>query len=370
MKNKFIPFYFPQLHQIPENDSWWGDGYTDWERVKQAKPLDSSHFQPRVPLDSNYYDQSKETTISHQIDLAISYDIYGFNFYHYWFNGKLLLEQPLQNFQKVNHNLKFCLTWANETWTKRWEGKFNEILIKQNHFYDKVEWSNHYDYLHQFFIDPNYICIDGKPVFCIYRPDIIQDIEEFILFFQEKAREMGLKGIHFIGIKAYETNKKFLNFDSYLRFQPRSLFNRLNGKSKFSQFLESSLRSLPERYQIFIGELMLKYQSKLTFDYNSFCEFLIQIARADKNEEIKIYQSIIPDWDNTARYGDKARYFKNVTSEKFEELIINLLELYSDEPNNLIFINAWNEWSEGAYLEPDEKNGFKYLEILKRMSSY
>ena len=370
MKNKFVPFYFPQLHQIPENDDWWGEGYTDWQRVKEAKPLDSNHFQPRVPLNSNYYDQSKESTIRHQIELAISYDIYGFNFYHYWFNGKLLLEQPLQKFLKINEKLKFCVTWANETWTKRWEGKFNEILIEQNHFYDKVEWSNHFDYLYQFFSDPNYICIDEKPVFCIYRPDIIQNMDEFISFFQEKARSKGLKGIHFIGIIAYDTIKKFFNFDSYLRFQPRSMFNNLNRKSKFSDFLEANLRSLPERYQIFIGELLLKYQSKQTFDYNRFCELLIEISKVDKSNKKKIYQSIIPDWDNTARYGRKARYFTNVSFEKFEELIINLLDLYSEEPNNLIFINAWNEWSEGAYLEPDEKNGFKYLEILKRLSSY
>ncbi len=370
MKNKFVPFYFPQLHQIPENDTWWGEKYTDWDRVKSAKPLEKNHYQPRVPLNSNYYDQSKESTIQSQIDLAISHNIYGFNFYHYWFNGKLLLEKPIQKFKKINKNLKFCITWANETWTKRWDGKFNEILIEQNHKYDKVEWSNHFEYLYQFFSDPNYICIEDKPVFCIYRPDIFPDVDDFVIYFQELAKSKGLKGIHFIGIKAYETNKTFVNFDSYMRFQPRSLFNTLNKKSKFLQFLEKTLRSFPEKHQILIGELMFKYQNKLSYDYNKFCDLLINIAKADKNNKIKIYQSVIPDWDNTARYRDKARYFKNVTPDKFEKLIINLLEIYSDDPNNLIFINAWNEWSEGAYLEPDEKNGLKYLEILKKLSTY
>jgi|ERR1700761_7312506 len=371
MKNKFIPFYFPQLHAIPENDLWWGKGYTDWDKVKAAYSLAENHYQPRIPLNNNYYDQSEEETLRWQIDLAIKYNIYGFNFYHYWFDGKLLLEKPIALFKQLNHDLKYCITWANETWTKRWDGKFNEILVKQNHNYDKLEWKNHFDYLYQFFSDPRYIRINDKPIFCIYRPDIFPKINEFVDFFQEKAAEKGLKGLHFVAIKAYETNKNLEEFDSFLRFQPRDLFNSLNGsKSKLSKMLERTLRSVPEKYQIIMGEFIHKYQKKILFDYDEFCKILIENSKIDKLSKKQIFQSIIVDWDNAARYKEKARYFINTGPDKFENALKELIRIEGIHDNNFIFINAWNEWSEGAYLEPDKKNGFKYLEILKKLSDY
>lgn len=371
MKNKFIPFYFPQLHAIPENDLWWGKGYTDWDRVIAAYSLEENHYQPRIPLNNNYYDQSKEVTTQWQIDLAIKYNIYGFNFYHYWFDGKILLEKPIELFKKLNHDLKYCLTWANETWTKRWDGKFNEILIKQNHNYDKLEWEKHFDYLFQFFSDPRYIRIDNKPVFCIYRPDIFYEINNFVDFFQERAIAKGLEGLHFIAVKAYETNKDLEKFNSFLRFQPRDLFNSLNGrKSALSKIVERTLRSAPEKYQIMIGEFIHKYQKKVSFDYEEFCKKLIENSKIDQLSKKRIFQSIIVDWDNAARYGNKARYFINTGPEKFENALKELIEIEAAHNDNFIFINAWNEWSEGAYLEPDEKNGFKHLEILKKLSDY
>lgn len=370
MKNKFIPFYYPQLHSIPENDLWWGKGFTDWDRVKVAYSLGENHYQPRVPLNKNYYDQSKEETIRWQIDLATYYNIYGFNFYHYWFDGKVLLEKPIELFKNLNHNLKYCITWANETWTKRWDGKFNEILIKQNHNFDKSEWGKHFEYLFNYFSDLRYIRIDDKPVFCIYRPDIFNNIDDFIDFFQEKAISKGLKGIHFIAIKAYETNKSFEKFDSYLRFQPRDLFNSLNGnKSALRKVIERTLRSMPERYQIIIGEFMHKYQKKISFDFEEFGRKLIENAEKDKLSEKRIFQSVIVDWDNAARYKDKARYFINTGPKNFENFLKELIKIESDYDENYIFINAWNEWSEGAYLEPDQKNEYKYLEILKKLSN-
>jgi len=208
MKTNFIPFYFPQLHSIPENDIWWGKGYTDWDRVKAASPHSENHYQPRIPLNKNYYDQSLEETQQWQIELAIQYGIYGFNFYHYWFDGKLLLEKPLENFQKLDHSLKYCMTWANETWTKRWEGHLNQILIRQHHRVDEKEWEAHFNYLLSFFKDKRYIKIDQKPVFCIYRPDILMEVHKFIEFFQNQAIKNGLNGIYFIALET-ESNRTF-----------------------------------------------------------------------------------------------------------------------------------------------------------------
>lgn len=373
MKNKFVPFYFPQLHQIKENDEWWGDGYTDWDRVKVSKPHNEEHYQPRIPLNERYYDQSSEETLRWQIELAKAYNIHGFNFYHYWFDGKLLLEKPLSIFKNLDHDLKYCVTWANETWTKRWEGKFNEVLIKQNHKYDIAEWKAHFAYLLQFFTDERYIRIDGKPVFMIYRPDIIPHISEFIDFFQEAAIGAGLKGIFFVAIKAYDVAdvKIYDSFNSLLRFQPRDLFgSNLKKESKKFAWLETRLRGLPEKYQIILGDLRQKFQGSSKFDMDEFWTHLINNAEKDLESSIEIFQSILPDWDNTPRYGNKSKYFTGSSPEKFEKYLGRLLSVESKKSREdiFIFINAWNEWSEGAYLEPDEKNGYKYLEILKKLS--
>lgn len=375
MKNKFIPFYFPQLHRIPENDRWWGEGYTDWDRVKNALPLSGSHYQPRIPLDGQYYSQDNEETLKNQIELAISNNIYGFNFYHYWFDGKLLLQKPIEIFKNLSHDLKFCITWANETWTKRWEGKFNEVLIKQNHKYDVDEWKKHFEYLSIFFEDERYIKIDGKPVFMLYRPDIFPKVDQFIAFFQDLAIKRGMKGIYFVGIKAYEVLDKSIyeSFDALLKFQPRELFGTsLKRESSTFKAIEKILRHLPERQQIWLGDLRQKFAGSTSYNIDEFWKALIKNALADQSSPKKIFQSILPDWDNTARYGKKAKYFSNSSPEKFEFYLKELIEVEKASSNDdvLIFINAWNEWSEGAYLEPDIRNEYRYLEILKKLSDF
>ncbi len=374
MKTNFIPFYFPQLHSIPENDIWWGKGYTDWDRVKTAAPHSENHYQPRIPLNRNYYDQSLEETQQWQIRLALQYKIYGFNFYHYWFGGKLLLEKPLQNFQKLDHTLKYCITWANETWTKRWEGHLNQVLIRQNHRLDEKEWEAHFNYLLPFFKDKRYITIDQKPVFCIYRPDILTDVHQFIEFFQNQAIKNGLNGIYFIALKAYEPKNKSIydHFDAIMRFQPRDIFGREDDKKILRKKMELYLRALPERYQIFLSELALKFQTHRGHDYDRFWLRLTDTAKKDMAAAKPIYQSIPVDWDNTPRYGEKSHYFFNYSPEKFKSHVKNLLEMFSNagQKEIYIFVNAWNEWSEGAYLEPDEQDLFKPLEALQALTGY
>lgn len=375
MKNKFIPFYFPQLHSIPENDLWWGDGYTDWDRVKTAKPLNDNHYQPRVPLDNHYYSQDEVDTIKKQIDLALEFNVYGFNFYHYWFDGKLLLEKPINIFKNIPHDLRFCITWANETWSKRWDGKFNEILIKQSHKFDIKEWQLHFDYLYSFFDDERYIRIDDKPVFMLYRPDIFPKVNEFVEFFNDQAIKKGMKGIFFVGIKAYEvTDDSIYNsFDALLKFQPRQLFGTaLKKESPFIKVIEKTLRRLPEKHQLWIGDLRQKFIGSTSYDIDDFWRSLLTNAKADLSYHKKIFQSVLPDWDNTARYGGKAKYFSNSSPEKFELYLKKLVEIEkkSNVDDVMIFVNAWNEWSEGAYLEPDKKNGYEYLEVLKRLSDF
>ena len=368
MSSRFIPFYFPQFHVIPENEKWWGQGYTDWQRVQNSSPIFKGHNQPRVPINDNYYDLSESKNIQWQIDLATQYNIYGFNFYHYWFDGKQLLEKPIQIFKELDHELKYCITWANETWTKRWDGKINEILVKQNHNYDVNEWNKHFAYLIEHFKDKKYITINEKPVFCIYRPDLFPRINDFISFFQDQAILHGLKGVHFIAVRNYDINFNTDKFDSYLRFQPRDYFGKLSEKSRFKKNITKQLRFLPEKYQIILSETILKFRKAKAYDFDDFWAKTLVTAKEDQGTEKRIFQSVIADWDNTPRYGQKAIYFKNVSVEKFEYNLEKLVEIENMRDPNFIFINAWNEWSEGAYLEPDVKNKFRYLEILKRIS--
>ncbi len=365
---KFVPFYFPQYHCIPENDEWWGEGYTDWHRVKNSTALLPGHYQPRVPLNNNYYDLSQAESVRWQVELAQKYKIDGFCFYHYWFNGKLLLEKPLNSFYNLKHDLNYCIAWANETWTRRWIGKVNDILIKQNHYDDVTEWEAHFNYLLKFFLDPRSIKLADKPVFLIYRPDLIKSIKRFIDYFQTLAIKNGLPGICFIGIKSYESTQDFIysNFDAVLKFQPRELFNTKFKKGNiFSYWMERNLRALPERFQIIIGELKHKYESYKVFDYDIFWKELIKNSEMDFHSKQTIFQSIIADWDNSPRYGRKARFFHGVTPEKFKNYLIELSKIEAKKKDSIVFINAWNEWSEGAYLEPDNVYGCRYLEILK-----
>jgi hypothetical protein len=372
MSIKFVPFYFPQLYTIPENDVWWGKDYTDWDRVKSAIPNTENHYQPRVPLDRNYYDQSLSDTQMKQIELAIQYGIYGFNFYHYWFNGKLLLEKPLNNFKSLDHTLNYCITWANESWTKRWEGKISDVLIKQEHKLDYIEWENHFNYLLPFFKDDRYIKIDDKPIFCIYRPDIIPDIDEFISFFQSLALKNNLNGLYFIALRAYEPSSEsvYNSFDAIMNFQPRAIFGKKYG-GILKRLFEKPFRRMPESIQIGISGIFNKFKKQgNTYDYDFFWQELIRQSILDKLSTKKIFQTIIGDWDNTARYRERSLFFSNFTTQKFENYLSKLIKVcYSRIEDNIIFINAWNEWSEGAYLEPDERNKFKILEILEEIKN-
>ncbi|WP_314967536.1 glycosyltransferase WbsX family protein [Capnocytophaga gingivalis] len=366
---KYIAFYFPQFHPIKENNRWWGDGFTDWDLVKKAKKYDSEQNQPRIPFDSNYYDLSNSESITWQVELAKKFGLGGFNFYHYWFDGKLILEKPMELFlENKNNELDFCITWANETWTKQWIGS-SEVLIEQRHCNNKEIWNNHFNYLLKFFKDRRYIKIDNKPIFCIYRPELNKEMDEYIDFFNKKAIENGFKGIYFIGMKSYDIDKEsivYRNFNAKMFFQPRYLFNKkfFQRKSLTSK-IEKKLRLLPEKIQLFIGRMKFLFEKNKKIDYTAFGEELLNLA---SNTKEKIYQSIIVDWDNTARYKKRSKFFINASPFNFEKYLSRLTKIEKEKNNEFIFINAWNEWSEGAYLEPDTKNKCEYLEVIKKLS--
>ncbi|MFZ5524808.1 MAG: glycoside hydrolase family 99-like domain-containing protein [Pseudomonadota bacterium] len=369
---KLIAMYFPQLHAIPENDEWWGKGFTDWNNVRSAVPMYEGHYQPRVPLDENYYDQSRLETLRRQIDLAKRYGVHGFCHYHYWFDGKQLLETPT-NLVMANKDIDFpfCLSWANETWTKRWDARDHHILIQQTHPPARESWKKHYDYLIKAWTDPRAIKVDGKPVFVIYRPQRIEKIDEMLAYWRELAQQDGLPGLYFIFQKQYElANRNCLNsFDALFQFQPFEAINSpaFDKKSIKHTLLFKLVRSLPERYQNMLRGVREAFIKELTFhDYNAIWQ---KITEIHPDQNLTTYPGAFVDWDNTARYKKRATIFRGASPEAFGRGLARLVDTMPQRnlPENFIFLNAWNEWSECAYLEPDERYGHQYLEVVKRV---
>jgi Glycosyltransferase WbsX len=368
---KLIAMYFPQLHAIPENDAWWGKGFTDWDNVKTAVPQFEGHYQPRVPFGNNYYDQSELETLRWQIDLAKKHGIYGFCHYHYWFNGKQLLETPT-NLMLENKDIDFpfCLSWANETWSKRWDGLDHHILIQQTHPPTKESWKKHYDYLIKAWRDPRAIKVEGKPVFIIYRPQRIEKINDMLTYWRELALTDGLPGLYFIFQKQYELPTKgcLELFDAVFQFQPfEAIYSPTFDKTSIRHsFMYKFFRSLPEYVQDIFRGLRTSFLKDLTFhDYDAVWQQIIEIR---PDEKLTTFPGAFLDWDNAARYKNRATVFNGANPQSFEKWFSKLVGTLPQRnlPESFIFLNAWNEWSEGTYLEPDEKYGYQYLEAVKK----
>lgn len=367
---KLLAFYFPQFHAIPENDAWWGKDFTDWVNVKRAQPQFRGHYQPRVPQHGRYYDQSHKETLAWQIDLARGHGVHGFCHYHYWFDGKQLLDTPTNIvMQSPEFDLPFCLAWANETWSRRWDGRDHHILQEQTHRPDKALWERHFEYLFRAWSDPRAITVDGKPMFLVYRAHRIQQIGDMFDFWRELARQRGLPGIYLVSMKQYEfpVPEVLRHFDATMQFQP---FEAIYSPDYEGTVLETSkpvaaLRLLPEKVQDVLRAIRYKLFSGLTiYDYDMVWK---QILKEEREGGIPAFPGAFVDWDNTARYVKRARIFKGASPERFEYWLRQLVQATARRPapEQFIFLNAWNEWAEGTYLEPDERYGSKYLEAVR-----
>ena len=367
---KVIALYFPQLHTIPENDEWWGEGFTDWVNVKKATPQFRGHYQPRVPLDHRYYDQSQMETLEWQIDLAKEYGVHGFCHYHYWFEGKQLLETPTNTMLTSRElDFPFCLAWANETWSRRWDGRDHHILQEQTHRPGKAMWERHFNYLFGAWSDDRAIKIDGKPVFLIYRPHRIDKIDEMFDFWRGLAHQRGLCGLFLVAMKQYEypMPEVLKYFDGSMHFQPfEALYSPdYPGPGTDISTLLRPFRLLPEKIQDLLRAARYKFFPALTFyDYEAVWQ---QMLKVERDAGIPTFPGAFVDWDNTARYVNRARIFKGASPERFSYWFNQLVEVTAKRPapEQLIFLNAWNEWAEGSYLEPDERHGLKYLEAVR-----
>jgi len=358
---KTIAYYLPQFHRTPENDKWWGEGFTEWTNLKKAKPLFEGHYEPRIPLNQNYYDLSEIENIRWQAEIATKHGVYGFCLYHYWFNGKLLLEKPIHLLRdNKNIDIHYCLCWANENWTNGWVSDKNNILITHD-FNDRQDWKKHIDYFIDFFKDARYIFIDEKPVLIIYYPNLIVPLKEMMDFWNNEVIKAGFKGITFIFQHPYfyfdkKTDKSLFNYG--IEFEPA--FSRLtrygnnttrqNAKIMISTFMQKTLH------------IYLHLQKKLVkYDYDEIWRELLA-----RTPDAKMLPGAFVDWDNTPRKGERGSVIEGASPEKFEmyfkKLVKKAKTVYKKD---YIFIFAWNEWTEGGYLEPDEKYGYAYLDAIR-----
>jgi lipopolysaccharide biosynthesis protein len=349
-KIKPIAFYLPQYHAIPENDEWWGEGFTEWTNVKKAQPLFEGHYQPHVPHESlGYYDLRDPEVLVKQAAMAKEYGIYGFCFYHYWFGGKKLLQTPVENYlNSGKSDFPYCLCWANENWTRRWDGLENEILLAQKHS-DQDDLDFIIDKI-PYFKDIRYIRINDKPVLLVYKTELLPDAKKTAELWRTAMRENGIGEIYLIRVEntVANLNPDDIGFDGAVEFAPDW---RLPGFSHF-----------PETYN--------KPESLNVYDY------LDTAFRALSKDlpDYKIFRGVFPNWDNTARRGSSAFCFLNNDPSIFEfylQQIVNYTRTHYEPDEQFVFINAWNEWGEGCHLEPDEKNQFSYLEICRKvLNSY
>jgi lipopolysaccharide biosynthesis protein len=349
---KAIAIHLPQFHPIPENDAWWGKGFTEWTNVTKAKPLFDGHYQPHLPTDLGFYDLRLEEARVAQAELAEAYGIYGFCYYHYWFNSRRLLNRPLDDMLKTKTpNFPFMLCWANENWTRKWDGLENEILMKQE--YSAEDDKNHINFLcKHFFSDDRYIRKDGKPFFLIYKPALFPDIEKTITTWREEARKCGTGELYLGYMKSFssENNPLYAGFDCAVDFQPN-----------FSLPPGLTIKTLIEKVKRRLGVPLRIYGRNHLFSYRKYVDLMIKI-RSKKNGLIP---GITPGWDNSARRNPGAFIFRDANPDDYSRWLAAIKN--SVDRDSFLFINAWNEWAEGNHLEPCIKWGRKYLEATRKI---
>ena len=364
---KIIAFYLPQFHEIPENNAWWGEGFTEWVNVKRALPLYDGHNQPRVPLNNNYYNLLNANTLKWQDDLAQKYGVYGFCFYHYWFDGHKLLEKPVELYLK-NSSLKthYCICWANEHWTNAWSGGTSKVLIEQR-YGCKPEWKAHFEYLLPFFKDKRYIKHDNKPLLVIYRPELIDCLNPMLDFLNNLAIAEGFNGLEFAYQHAGFTvspNCDESHFTYALEYHPNcaQVFMSMGKFPKLQKIKKGIVTFIENTLKINIRE-KLKPDELKHYSYDELWKYINDMQ--PRND--KCVPGAFVDWDNTPRRGVKGFVVDGATPEKFEKYLTKQIAKARDEyKKDMVFVFSWNEWAEGGYLEPDKKNGYGYLEAVAK----
>lgn len=348
-----IAMHLPQFHPIPENDQWWGKGFTEWTNVTKAKPQFKGHYQPHLPSDLGFYDLRLPEARAAQAELAKRYGIGGFCYYHYWFNGHRLMNLPVDEILNSGApDFPFSLCWANENWTRAWNGKSGHVLLEQR--YTKEDDIRHIEHLLQYFADPRYIRIRGRPLFIFYRTEHLPDPRRTFDLWRERAIKAGIGDLYLARFEAsgYKSagDPRALGLDVSIEFAPD--WRRLGGSYHVTR---------KARLAISLGLLPKAYRKHNIVDYSR----VVDLAIAKPTPDYPFIRCVSPGFDNTARRAEGgAQIFRDSTPEEYERWLDAMLR-WTDEHDvstqRVVFINAWNEWAEGNHLEPDSRFGHAYL---------
>lgn len=336
---KPIAFYLPQFHPIPENDAWWGKNFTEWHNVRQATPLFEGHYQPHIPHDTiGYYDLRDKNFLMKQHSIAKRYGIYGFCYYYYFFNGKTLLETPLKIIRSTPAiQTNYCLCWANGNWTRAWYGQNKETLISNSYGIENAK--SFIETIAPYFFDDRYIKIDEKPLLLVYEPEGINEIRDYAEVWQQHAHDLGFNGIYLASVEAMTLGAppSDYGFDAAVEFAP-----------DWTKTVPVSNRQDTHRI----------------FDYKETVKNML----LKPEPPYERFSCVFPSWDNAPRYKKSAISFINSSPGIFKYFLRQAMERTRRRlptERQFLFINAWNEWGEGCHLEPDERYGYTYLQILK-----
>jgi Glycosyltransferase WbsX len=357
---KILAFVLPQFHRIPENDEWWGEGFTEWTNVRKAESRFPGHYQPRIPTEGRYYDLLDPGIQDWQAELARSHGLAGFCYYHYWFTGRQLLEKPFNAIlQRRAPDFPFCLAWANQSWTRTWDGGNNDVLMAQT-YGSSEDWEQHYRYLEKAFRDPRYICVDGCPMVLIYQTASIAECSAMLDCWRNLAVQSGFAGLHVVSMLTYyggDARERL--FDAQLEFEPFYTLTQLPFHLKAYEKLANKVSRLSWRV---FGRAPY---APISLDYR-----MIWGEIAGRSISPGHYPGAFVDWDNSPRKNlEISLVMRNVSVAAFRNGFSRLYEQASLAGSRFIFINAWNEWAEGTYLEPDEQRGTAFLDIIKSVAA-
>lgn len=350
---RVIAIYLPQFHPIPENDEWWGKGFTEWTNVGKAKPLFKGHYQPKVPSELGYYDLRVSETREAQAALAREHGVESFCYWHYWFgDGRRLLERPFNEvLASGKPDFPFCLGWANHSWHDKQFSKDggDKLLIEQKYGGEK-DYTEHFYALLPAFKDKRYTCVDGKPLFLIYAPFDMPDVTAFMDLWQRLAQENGLKGIHFVGSTHNLSDIETLRAKGFAAVGVARLFHVF--KKEFSLI-----------HRAYVKLMRIVFKSGRILDY----EFCSKYFTGEEDRLEYCYPSIFPNWDHSPRSGRSGHILHNANPKAFKKHVKDVINHVKHKPKEqqIIFLRSWNEWGEGNYIEPDLKYGRQFLEALK-----
>ena len=367
---RLIAFYLPQFHPIPENDEWWGPGFTEWTNVARARKLFPGHAQPRLPGDLGFYDLRLPETREAQARLAAANGVEGFCYWHYWFgHGRRILERPFQEVLDTGSPaLPFCLAWANQSWTGIWHGNPKSVLIEQS-YPGADDEAAHFAWALPAFTDPRYMCVDGKPIFVVFAPHDMPSTAAFIDHWRELAHRAGLPGLYFVaisnryaaGVQRYNT-ELLAPFDAVTPLAPQDFLDDRSTSLQHKALRRLKARNFGRRFAAATGNALARPTR------HDFAD-VVAHAHHDLPDDLRHLPCVLSGWDNTPRSGTRGVVFENATPALFGQYLQNAVDRVAGRPPQqaIVFLKAWNEWAEGNTVEPDLLHGHGYLDEIRRV---